>query len=494
MTTLTLRVDKGSPLTHTELDNNFKALDSGKTDKSANLSDVASAATALQNLGGIAASTRGAANGVATLDSNGFIPLGQINGFVSLVAVGAANGVAPLNAAGKIPSAFLSNAVLLTAVGAASGVAPLGANSKIPDTYISSTFATAASVTAAISALNATLATQISTNKVLTPQVGAVDGSQTIYFDSTYNCPILEVKGFKFKFVDGFMQCINKTKQITALYTTSAAGTFVVPAGVYFIFVKMWGAGGGGGNYGNWNHGGRGGGGGYSHALIPVVPGETITYRVGQGGLARSTGTKAYPDGGGSANATTDTNYAAGGGGSTSISVPSLGGYVLWAGAGGGGGACNGWPWAQGGAGGGLCGERGFYDESYSTTVNVGGGGTQTAGGAAGIGGSTNGGAGSAGQGGTHQSSQSYGGGGGGGYYGGGSGCYGTSQMMGGGGGGSGYAAPSLFMSLLVGGSGYSPGRAGDPDLSIMNGAIQPVATGGEDNCHGGSGLIVIYY
>lgn len=435
MTALTLRNTKGSPVTYSELDGNFTALDAAKLDKAANLSDVANAGTALANLGGIPSSQKGVASGVATLDSSGKVPVSQM-----------------------------------------------------PASY-----ATSAYVNAAIATLTGGVAGQlVASSKVLTPQVGLSDGTQNIYFDATLKEPIMEVRGFKFKFASGFLICANKTCQIFAA-TTGAAATFVVPAGVNFIFVKMWGAGGGGGSYGGWRQGGSGGGGGYSHAIVPVTPGETITYRVGGPGLANPGAAKAFPDGGGASTGGADNQYCGSGGGSTSLSVPSLGGYVMWAGAGGGGGACNGWAYTAGGAGGGLCGEKGSVNSDYSAT-NGGGGGTQIAGGAVGTTGNSAGGAGAFNQGGTHQHGSNYGGGGGGGYYGGASGNYATAASMGGGGGGSGYVSAALTMGVTIGGSQRMPGRAGDPDLAAANGAVQPYATGGEENCHGGSGLIAIYY
>lgn len=50
MSTITLRNIKGSPLTNTEVDDNFSALNTDKMEKSNNLSDVASASTARSNL------------------------------------------------------------------------------------------------------------------------------------------------------------------------------------------------------------------------------------------------------------------------------------------------------------------------------------------------------------------------------------------------------------------------------------------------------------
>ena len=50
MSTITLRQTKGSPLTNTEVDNNFNNLNTDKSEKSANLSDLADKPTARTNL------------------------------------------------------------------------------------------------------------------------------------------------------------------------------------------------------------------------------------------------------------------------------------------------------------------------------------------------------------------------------------------------------------------------------------------------------------
>ena len=74
---------------------------------------------------------------------------------------------------------------------------------------------------------------------------------------------------------------------------TGSNQSFVVPSGVTSVNVYMWGAGGGAGL------GGGGGAGCYVQGVLPVIPGETLTIVVGQGGgnKARALG-KTYGGGG----------------------------------------------------------------------------------------------------------------------------------------------------------------------------------------------------
>jgi hypothetical protein len=286
-------------------------------------------------------------------------------------------------------------------------------------------------------------------------------------------------------------------KTLFAAGERTSDSTWTVPAGVYWIFVKMWGAGGGGGAYGGWRQGSNGGGGGYTQGLVPVVPGEVITYRVGQRGYSRWGANKAYPDGGGASTGGGDNQYTGSAGGSTSIKVPSISSaYCMFAGGGGGGGSVNGYAFNSGGAGGGIQGQPGAKT-SYTGGggTNFGGGGTQTAGGRAGTSDNTSGGAGSFNQGGTHQNSNNYGGGGGGGYYGGGSGAYGGGNSMGGGGGGSGYIHPNIVCALTATGSGNIPANHSDPYLTRWGGQDDlQYARGGEEDGIGGPGLLIIWY
>jgi hypothetical protein len=73
-----------------------------------------------------------------------------------------------------------------------------------------------------------------------------------------------------------------------------ADGTYVVPAGVHWLRVELWG-GGGTGQEAFGGHGGPGGGaGGYLEGLLSVTPGMSCTVTVGAGG----TWTDGLPDGG----------------------------------------------------------------------------------------------------------------------------------------------------------------------------------------------------
>ena len=277
-------------------------------------------------------------------------------------------------------------------------------------------------------------------------------------------------------------------------FENAAVNYWQVPAGITSIFVKMWGAGGGGGSYGGWRQGGLGGAGGYSHAIVPVVPGEIITVRPGGPGLAVPGTAKGFPDGGGASPSGGDNRYCASGGGSSSILVPSISStaYCMFAGGGGGGGACNGYAVHSGGAGGGLRGQPGF-STAYTEVSGPqwGGGGGIIVGGSAGVGSNNPGAAGTFNQGATHPSANCYGGGGGGGYWGGGAGAYGNGNSMGGGGGGSGYIHPSLIMGVTLAGSGSKPAQSDDP---VITARLKQYAMGAEEGGHGGPGYIVFYY
>lgn len=298
----------------------------------------------------------------------------------------------------------------------------------------------------------------------------------------------------------GFVVPPGKTK--AAYGCTGGNQTFVVPAGITEIYVKMWGAGGGGGVSGGWSYGSVGGGGGCSIGLIPVTPGETLNIVVGQGGQTNwaSSQTLMYGGGGGLKN-NSDNRYAGAGGGYTGIFRSSItqGNALMIAGGGGGGGSSRLGAGNFGGAGGGLEGQRG--GSSYDGKYNYGGGGGTQSGGGTGI--SQAGGALYGGYGG--EPGNGYGGGGGGGFYGGAGGGYSESNTMAGGGGGSGYIGVSVLYGKTFSGFKDRPAMYDDPDLpKTIDGYNNwsHFATGGEycmsggqyTSAGGGCGYMVIYY
>jgi len=293
-------------------------------------------------------------------------------------------------------------------------------------------------------------------------------------------------------------------------FSTQGASTYVVPANVTSITVKMWSGGGGGGAGGSAAAGGAGGGSGYVNATIAVTPGETLTTYVGGGGGA---GTR---------------NTAGGGGGGGGYSSIYRGGTLLAvvAGGGGGGGGRNtaGQTGGAGGAGGGTSGVAGSSAGGTGTTVTGGGLGTPSAGGGASTGGANNstagasltgglgangtagatdggaanGGLATGGAGGSvTTTTYAAGGGGGSGYFGGGGG--GSSNVAitsggSGGGGGSSYTNPTgVTMLYNTAGSGTAPGNSGDTDHGTSGNGGTAGASGGVGTA-GADGLILINF
>lgn len=298
----------------------------------------------------------------------------------------------------------------------------------------------------------------------------------------------------------GYLYSVGGTSLSGQIFSAQGGSTFVVPAGVTNVDIKVWGAGGGGGSGGSRAAGGAGGGGGYVSGTLAVTPNETLTVYVGGGGAA---GTRNTSGGGGGAGAYSSIYRSA-----TPLAIAAGGG------GGGGGRSTSSHIGAAGGAGGGTSGIAG----GTSNSTNIGGsGGTPSAGGAAGtganaglpgsslfggagadgvngsgdgagaIGGLTGGGNG----GGVLSTTRAGGGGGGSGYYGGGGGAgAGTSAGGGGGGGGSSLTSGSLTTTA---GSGTAPGNASDVDRA---GAGQGGAAGatGAVGTAGSNGIIVISY
>ncbi len=200
---------------------------------------------------------------------------------------------------------------------------------------------------------------------------------------------------------------------------TGGQQSWIVPNGVTSINATLYGAKGADATYSNPGDGGKGG---KVQANLPVTPGQTLYFFVGNTPTCPNC---AGWNGGGNGSS----GNSGGGGGASDIRTNgiNLSNRILVAAGGGGGGCyCFSTYGTDGGDGGGLVGGSGVDNNNLG---NGGGGGGQNSGGIAGCSGAS----GSLGQGGTGTNG---GGAGGGGYYGGGAGCYDQ-----GGGGGSSYAS-----------------------------------------------------
>eukprot|EP00047_Mylnosiga_fluctuans_P016018 m.51132 g.51132 ORF g.51132 m.51132 type:complete len:934 (+) comp6282_c0_seq1:31-2832(+) len=252
---------------------------------------------------------------------------------------------------------------------------------------------------------------------------------------------------------------VGRVCPLSGFSYTGAAQSYVVPAGVTSIFVRLWGAGGGAGNS---LGGAQGGAGGYLETVVNVTAGETISVYVGGGGAsytATSGGSGGYNGGGAGTTGTVSTFNGGGGGGRSDIRRGTT--SLAAAGGGGGGGSSIKNATNVGGAGGGLSARYGCnigQSLVYPPVMSLpGGGGTQSAGGLAGrqtvsSQPGTNEGAGIAGTGGNGGTGLAQGsGGGGGGWFGGGGGVAGSNtagagnEAAGGGGGGSSYGPPGPY-------------------------------------------------
>lgn len=273
---------------------------------------------------------------------------------------------------------------------------------------------------------------------------------------------------------------VTPSRTITA-YTTSQDIT--IPAGIFFMEVKLWGAGGEENTifYPSRPKGGLGGGGGYARWEGAVTPGEVYNLSVGAVGAGGASGAGF---GGGR------------GGGMSVLSLKSGSNFIVKAIAGGGGGAGEIGSFSGVGNGHGGGAEQNGFTGGTSGPGQRGFGGTGGAGGTGGLPGiaGTNvpsltvtsiGSLGGNGGNGGPSSWSSSGGGGGDGYGGGGGGGNNSSsskQMSGAGGGGGGNYTENGETSP---GSGTTPGNASDPDRVTYG-----VSTAGTDSV---AGAFIVY-
>ena len=263
----------------------------------------------------------------------------------------------------------------------------------------------------------------------------------------------------------------------TQVFTnTGSDQSFVVPAGVTSINVKMWGAGGTAGNSTSGaSPGGNGAGGGsVTWASMPVTPGETLTVVVGSSiDASASNGTTIFPNSTYSYGSNTSPQVY-GGGGQSGV---------------GDGGGSNG---AYGGPGGGASGIRRSGTYVIAAYGGGGGGGGGYVGGSSTAGRSATSTNGNSAGGADINSTTTEGGNGDGRGGGGGSGGSGSSQTNGQG--NAGASGSNLVPSGATGftGSGQTPANTGDANY------VSPAGTGGTGTASGSLGgspgrVVIIY-
>lgn len=282
-----------------------------------------------------------------------------------------------------------------------------------------------------------------------------------------------------------FKSSISGLTGFQTFYFTGADQSFIVPAGISVLNVKLWAAGGGSNRAAAGSiEAAEGGPGGFVKFKIPVITGETLTIKVGGGGNKGFNNVRDPGSGGGMSAILRNLTYigiAGGGGGS--------GGY----------GSSN--SFSAGAAGGDLIASKG--QDAIAIVYATGGfGGTQISGGIGGtpgpgqagtylqggngaglnlnnLGGWPNGGASS--------TDSERGGGGGGGYYGGGGGGGGGTWGAGGGGGSS-YTDAVAYDVVHVTGV---TGNTASPAMNEVGYQVG-IASGGLNNNNGGNGLIYL--
>lgn len=125
------------------------------------------------------------------------------------------------------------------------------------------------------------------------------------------------------------LQSIRTFGGAGTMTTFTSGGTFVVPAGVRKVRVRLWGGGAGGGGMGNSGPGGGGGGGGggYAEGIYNVTAGASFNVSVGAGGNPGSAG-GGTGGGGGTSSFGALISATGGAGGSGDLSGTGIGGYA----------------------------------------------------------------------------------------------------------------------------------------------------------------------
>ena len=179
------------------------------------------------------------------------------------------------------------------------------------------------------------------------------------------------------KIYTGAQQYIRNVETLVR-FTSAGTTSWVVPANVYYIKVKLWGGGGGGGyNISSVTAQAGGGAGGYAEKVYSVTPGQSVSITVGAAGLGGRVGI-IQSAGGNSSVTVSGSTCTANGGTPASLSVVmSPSGYVSTV-PGAGGSYAN--------AGFGIDGGAGLFGTWIESVAISGGGGASPMGGQSAIG------------------------------------------------------------------------------------------------------------
>lgn len=188
MSTIITRSGKGSPLTHNEADANFNNLNSDKSEKANNLSDLTSAPTARTNLG-------------LVIGTDVLSPSGSGASLTSINATNISSGTlaaARLPAlAGDATSSSGSNTLTLATVNSNTG--SFGSTSTIPVITVNGkgliTAVTTAAVSGSISVTGGDLTLSGNTGTAITNATLATVNSNTGSFGSSSAIPVITVNG-----------------------------------------------------------------------------------------------------------------------------------------------------------------------------------------------------------------------------------------------------------------------------------------------------------
>lgn len=178
MSTIVTRSGKGSPLTHVEVDANFTNLNSDKSEKASNLSDLTSASTARTNLGLVASATTDTTN--ASNISSGTLAAARLPALVGDASSSAGSSTLTLATVNSNTGSF----------GSTTAIPVITVNGKGLITAVST-----ATVSGSISVTGGDLTLSGNTGTAITNATLATVNSTTGTFGSSTSIPVVTVNG-----------------------------------------------------------------------------------------------------------------------------------------------------------------------------------------------------------------------------------------------------------------------------------------------------------